>query len=82
MLLLLGDTTVRIWDLNTETPRHTLKGHTNWVQIVAWSPNCEILVSGSMDKTVILKIGLYSILTLIFRYGSGIPKPGRIWVMH
>jgi ribosome assembly protein 4 len=24
-----GDTTVRVWDLSTETPRFTLKGHTN-----------------------------------------------------
>ncbi|KAI8815386.1 quinon protein alcohol dehydrogenase-like superfamily [Cladochytrium replicatum] len=47
-----GDTTVRIWDLNTETPQHTLKGHTHWVQIVAWSPNCKFLVSGSMDDTI------------------------------
>ncbi|KAI8927399.1 hypothetical protein BC831DRAFT_510942 [Entophlyctis helioformis] len=47
-----GDTTVRVWDLNTETPRHTLTGHTNWVQIVAWSPDCEWIASGSMDSTV------------------------------
>jgi ribosome assembly protein 4 len=47
-----GDTTVRIWDLNTETPKHTLKGHTNWVQLVAWSPDCSLLVSGSMDSTI------------------------------
>jgi ribosome assembly protein 4 len=47
-----GDNTVRIWDLNTETPRFTLKGHTNWVQHVAWSPDCKLLASGSMDKTV------------------------------
>lgn len=47
-----GDTTIRIWDLNTETPRHTLKGHSNWVQILSWSPDGEVLASGSMDKTV------------------------------
>ncbi|KAI9013067.1 WD40-repeat-containing domain protein [Gaertneriomyces semiglobifer] len=47
-----GDTTIRIWDLDTETPQHTLIGHKNWVQIVAWSPNCRMLASGSMDTTI------------------------------
>jgi ribosome assembly protein 4 len=47
-----GDTTVRLWDLNTETPHHTLKGHVNWVQIVSWSPDSKILASGSMDSTI------------------------------
>ena len=48
----LGDATVRIWDLNTETPRYTLKGHTGWVLSIAWSPDGKTLASGSMDKTV------------------------------
>ncbi|KAH6564900.1 hypothetical protein BASA50_010440 [Batrachochytrium salamandrivorans] len=47
-----GDTTVRVWDLNTETPKYTLTGHTNWVQIVTWSPDCQMLASGSMDSTI------------------------------
>ncbi len=47
-----GDTTVRIWDLNTETPQFTLEGHKNWVQIVSWSPDCKRLISGSMDNTI------------------------------
>ncbi|RGB25566.1 putative Notchless [Rhizophagus diaphanus] len=51
-----GDTTVRIWDLNTETPHFTCKGHTNWVLYISWSPNGKLLASGSMDKTVRLWI--------------------------
>ncbi|ORZ03817.1 quinon protein alcohol dehydrogenase-like superfamily [Syncephalastrum racemosum] len=47
-----GDATVRIWDLNTETPQHTLKGHKSWVLSIAWSPDGSILASGSMDNTV------------------------------
>lgn len=44
--------TVRIWDLHTETPQHTLKGHTGWVLNIAWSPDGTTLASGSMDNTV------------------------------
>ncbi|OMH81050.1 Notchless protein-like protein [Zancudomyces culisetae] len=47
-----GDTTVRFWDLHTETPLFTCKGHTNWVLCIAWSPDGSILASGSMDNTV------------------------------
>lgn len=31
-----GDATVRIWDALTATPKHTLKGHKNWVLAVSW----------------------------------------------
>lgn len=34
-----GDTTLRLWDLNTETPHFTCKGHRQWVLCVAWSPD-------------------------------------------
>jgi ribosome assembly protein 4 len=49
-----GDTNVRIWDLNTETPQHLLKGHKHWVQHVAWSPNGRFLASAGMDGQVII----------------------------
>lgn len=47
-----GDTTVRIWDLNTETPRFTCPGHTNWVLNLEWFADGRQLASGSMDNTV------------------------------
>lgn len=47
-----GDATVRIWDINTETPEHTLKGHQNWVLSVAWSPDGKKLASGGKDNIV------------------------------
>ncbi|KAK3677811.1 ribosome assembly [Recurvomyces mirabilis] len=47
-----GDKTARIWDCDTGTPLHTLKGHTGWVLAVAWSPDDGVLATGSMDNTV------------------------------
>ncbi|EEH16480.1 hypothetical protein PABG_06567 [Paracoccidioides brasiliensis Pb03] len=47
-----GDSTARIWDCDTGTPLHTLKGHTSWVLAVSWSPNAQMIATGSMDNTV------------------------------
>ncbi|MHC5721920.1 MAG: WD40 repeat domain-containing protein, partial [Nostoc sp.] len=47
-----GDKTARIYDCETGTPLHTLKGHTGWVLAVAWSPDDGMLATGSMDNTV------------------------------
>lgn len=44
-----GDTTIRLWDMLTETPIATLKGHKNWVLCLAWSPDCKHIASGSHD---------------------------------
>eukprot|EP01134_Creolimax_fragrantissima_P004288 CFRG4288T1 len=49
-----GDTTVRFWDIGTNTPQHTCKGHSNWVLCVAWSPDGTRVMSGSMDGKVML----------------------------
>lgn len=47
-----GDATARIWDCDTGTPIHTLKGHTSWVLAVSWSPDDTVIATGSMDNTV------------------------------
>lgn len=47
-----GDNTARIWDTDTGTPLHTLKGHTSWVLTVAFSPCGSILATGSMDNSI------------------------------
>jgi ribosome assembly protein 4 len=47
-----GDTTVRLWDLSTQSPRATLRGHRAWVLVVGWSPDGRMLVSGDMDGSV------------------------------
>lgn len=40
-----GDTTLRLWDLTTETPLHTCTGHKNWVLVVSWSPDSKKIAS-------------------------------------
>lgn len=40
-----GDTTIRLWDLTTETPLFTCTGHKQWVLCVAWSPDGTKLAS-------------------------------------
>uniref|UniRef100_A0A3P8UAR3 Notchless protein homolog 1 n=1 Tax=Amphiprion percula TaxID=161767 RepID=A0A3P8UAR3_AMPPE len=49
-----GDTTVRFWDLTTETPHHTARGHTHWVLSIAWSPDGKKLASGCKNSQICL----------------------------
>ena len=42
-----GDSSVRFWDLATQTPQHTCSGHTTWVLVVAWSPDAAVVASGA-----------------------------------
>ena len=47
-----GDSTARIWDCDTQTVQHTLRGHTNWVLCAVWSPRGDVIATGSMDTTI------------------------------
>ena len=47
-----GDSTIRLWNLDSQAPKFTLKGHTNWVLCIAWSSDNVFLASGGMDSTV------------------------------
>ncbi|KAL1506011.1 hypothetical protein ABEB36_005448 [Hypothenemus hampei] len=49
-----GDTTVRFWDIETQTPYHTCKGHKNWVLCIAWAPDSSKLASACKDGKIIL----------------------------
>lgn len=47
-----GDTTIRLWDLTTETPRHTCTGHRQWVLCVSWSPDSKKLASSCKNGEI------------------------------
>lgn len=47
-----GDTTVRFWDIMTQTPRHTCQGHKNWVLCIAWSPDSSRVASGCKNGVI------------------------------
>ncbi|XP_038615160.1 notchless protein homolog 1 [Tachyglossus aculeatus] len=49
-----GDTTVRFWDLSTETPLYTARGHRHWVLSIAWSPDGKKLASGCKNGQIFL----------------------------
>jgi WD40 repeat protein/tRNA A-37 threonylcarbamoyl transferase component Bud32 len=43
---------IRLWDVAAKKELYRLKGHTNTVQRVAFSPNRRLLASASADKTI------------------------------
>uniref|UniRef100_A0A1B6CNS1 NLE domain-containing protein n=1 Tax=Clastoptera arizonana TaxID=38151 RepID=A0A1B6CNS1_9HEMI len=47
-----GDTTVRFWDVDTQTPHHTCQGHKNWVLCISWSPDSTKLVSACKNGVI------------------------------
>lgn len=47
-----GDNMARIWDTETGTPLHTLKGHSGWVLAVAWSSDGTRLATGGNDGLI------------------------------
>ncbi|KZC15080.1 Notchless protein like protein 1 [Dufourea novaeangliae] len=49
-----GDTTVRFWDIYTQTPNYTCEGHRHWVLCISWSPCGRKLASACKYGTIIL----------------------------
>ncbi|NJR40623.1 MAG: WD40 repeat domain-containing protein [Leptolyngbyaceae cyanobacterium CSU_1_4] len=48
----LEQNTLRLWNLRGEQIGQPLKGHTDYIDAIAFSPTGQTLVSGSLDKTV------------------------------
>lgn len=47
-----GDTSVRFWDITTQTPLHTCSAHRHWVLAVAWSPDAKKVASGCRNGEI------------------------------
>lgn len=53
-----GDTTVRFWDLNTQTPFDDYgKAHKHWILCLSWAPNGKIVASACKQGLIGLWIG-------------------------
>ncbi|XP_012216041.1 notchless protein homolog 1 [Linepithema humile] len=49
-----GDTTVRLWDIYTQTPHYTCEGHRHWVLCISWSPCGSKLASACKNGLIYL----------------------------
>ena len=48
-----GDKTIRLWDVNTETPIIKYEGfHKNWVLTLTWAPDSSAIASGDYNGVV------------------------------
>lgn len=47
-----GDDVGGVWNLSTGARTHTLEGHTDTVNLVAWSGDGAYLATGSLDGTI------------------------------
>ena len=53
-----GDTTVRFWDLTTESPLHECKAHRQWVLVIAWHPASKYVASACKKGELVCELVL------------------------
>lgn len=74
------DTTVRVWDVRTLRPVHTLTDHSDWVRRVHF--DSERIVSGSYDCTVKVCFFIIPFVIVMFnlwnRFGILIPENAHV----
>jgi len=46
------DGSIKLWDIETGRCKYTFEGHTNWVLMLAFSPDGKTISSGSNDGTI------------------------------
>ncbi|MCS6864278.1 MAG: WD40 repeat domain-containing protein [Gemmataceae bacterium] len=64
-----ADSVVRIWDIQTKSEVRTLRGHTDWITSIAFSPNGRTLASVAAEKDNRLR--LFELSLLDSSSGSG-----------
>lgn len=48
----VSENTIKIWDITSGNLLYKLEGHTDFINVLTFSPNGKILASGSMDATI------------------------------
>ncbi|CAF3699972.1 unnamed protein product [Rotaria socialis] len=71
-----GDTTVRFWDLNTQTPFDEYgKAHRHWILCLNWAPNGKIVASSCKQGLIGLWVGATG-----KQYGTKLLSGHRQWI--
>ena len=75
----MGDRSIRIWDANTGKQLSLLRGHSDLVMDVAFSPDGNLLASASYDRTVrVWQLGGERLRSRVIR-GHGGPVDRVLW---
>jgi WD40 repeat protein len=53
-MLAIGTSKVQLWEMATQKLRHEFSGHAGDIRALAFSPDCRLLATGSVDTTVLI----------------------------